>query len=284
MRPPSHPPTRLQRQGRAFLRLPQLFSFVCSPDVGAAYGLGAWQKLKMLYRFRLNNRRVARGSTIVEHLELAKAVLRIPPDVEGAVVECGCYKGGVSVNLSLVCAIVGRRLLICDSFEGLPPVQEHDEEHVSPRHREEGHTGHYEEGEFASSLDEVKENLARYGRLEVCDFLVGYFEESMGRFDADVAMAFLDVDLIESLRPCLTAIWPRLIESGRVYVHEADDLPFVSTFFDREWWGEQIGGAPPGLVGAGVGLPLGVLEGSGLGYAEKSDNLSQPAPVPGHSG
>lgn len=272
-----HAPSRLQRLGRAFLRLPQLFSFVFSSEIGAAYGLGARRKLKMLYRFRLNNRRVERGSTIVEHLELAKAVLQIPRDVKGDVVECGCYKGGVSVNLSLVCEATGRRLLICDSFEGLPPVEEHDQVHVAPHHRAEGHTGFYEEGEFsAGSIDVVKDNLRRHGSLEVCDFLVGFFEESMVRLDAEVAMAFLDVDLINSLRPCLVAIWPRLAPGGRVYVHEADDLDLVATFFERDWWDREIGGSPPGFVGAGIGLPLGVLEGSGLGYAEKSGGLVAP--------
>jgi O-methyltransferase len=205
---------------------------------------------------------------------LAKAILSIPPDVEGAVVECGCYKGGVTVNLSIVCEIVGRRLAVCDSFEGLPPIAEYDQAHVAPHHTAEGITGHYEEGEFASgSIDVVKDNLRKYGRLEVCDFVVGYFETSMAKLDMPVAMAFLDVDLIDSLRPCVIAIWPRLADGGRVYVHEADDLVLVATFFEREWWAREIGGLPPGFVGAGIGLPLGVLEGSGLGYAEKTAGL-----------
>jgi len=275
-------PSRLQRSIRAVLRLPQLFSFVFTTEIGAAYGLGVREKLALLRQFRINNREVERGSTIVEHLELAKGILAIPPEVEGAVVECGCYKGGVSVNLSLVCKAVGRRFLICDSFEGLPPVAEYDQVHVAPHHTAEGITGHYEEGEFsAGSIDVVKENLRRYGSLEVCDFLVGYFDESMARLDTSVAMAFLDVDLIDSLRPCLVAIWPRLAIGCRVYVHEADDLDFVATFFEREWWEREIGGAPPGCVGAGIGLPLGVLEGSGLGYAEKKARGLVAAPGPG---
>jgi O-methyltransferase len=266
-------PSRLQRAIRALLRTPQLLSFVVSPKIGADYGLGFRERLHLLYRFRVNNHAVDRAaSTIVEHLELAKGILAIPPDVEGAVVECGCFKGGVSVNLSLVCEAVGRRLLICDSFEGLPPVADYDEAHVAPHHTAEGATGHYEEGEFsAGSIEVVKENLRRHGSLEVCDFLVGYFDESMAQLDAPVAMAFLDVDLIDSLRPCLVAIWPRLSSGCRVYVHEADDLDLVATFFERDWWEREIGGAPPGFIGAGIGLPLGVLEGSGLGYAEKKE-------------
>ena len=38
----------------------------------------------------------------------------------GVVVECGCFMGGSTANLSLVCGIVGRGLIVYDSFEGLP--------------------------------------------------------------------------------------------------------------------------------------------------------------------
>ncbi len=274
------PPNRAQRGIRAFLRLPQLVSFILSPSIGAAYGFGFRQRLLLVYRFRVNNHTVERAdSTIVEHLELAKAILEIPPEVEGAVVECGCFKGAVSVNLSLVCNAVGRRLLICDSFEGLPPIAHYDASHASPHHVSRGAASHYEEGEFSSgSIELVKENLRRHGAIEVCDFLKGYFHESMARLDTPVAMAFLDVDLIDSLRPCLVAIWPRLARGGRVYVHEADDLDLVATFFEREWWKREIGGSPPGFIGAGIGLPLGVLEGSGLGYAEKGERGLVAAP------
>ena len=40
--------------------------------------------------------------------------------MEGVVVECGCFLGGSTANLSLVCEVVGRELIVYDSFEGLP--------------------------------------------------------------------------------------------------------------------------------------------------------------------
>ena len=45
------------------------------------------------------------------------------PRSKGAVVECGCWCGGSTANLSLVCDIVGRQLIVYDSFEGLPPPE-----------------------------------------------------------------------------------------------------------------------------------------------------------------
>jgi hypothetical protein len=46
-------------------------------------------------------------------------------------------------------------------------------------------------------------------------------------------------------------------------------LPLVKLFFDSPWWNEHVGGNPPGFVGAGTGLPLEIVRGSELGYAQK---------------
>jgi hypothetical protein len=134
------------------------------------------------------------------------------------------------------------------------------------------------EGDFAAPLDQVKANLERYGRIDRCRFNVGYFEESMTNLDEPVVMAFLDVDLISSLNPCLEAIWPRLAKKGRIYVHEADDLALVARFFDGSWWQSAVGDDAPGFIGGGSGLPLASVTGSSLGFAEK-ENVDGVVPV-----
>lgn len=257
----------LMRSGQVFSKVPFLAAFLVSREIGADYGLGLIGKLRLIAAFYRNIQRVETLSSVVEHLELAAALLRMPPDVEGVVVECGCYKGGSSVNLSIVCALVGRRLIICDSFEGLPKPKEYDESHPVP-HRDD--TEDYHEGQFAASLELVQDNLRRFGRLDVCEFKVGFFDQSLKDFDQPVALAFLDVDLIDSLRPCLIAFWPRLDPAGRLYVHEAGDLDLVATFFEGEWWQRELQAPAPGFIGAGTGLPLMPLVGSELGYARKA--------------
>ena len=263
---------QLRRAPAALLRLPFLVAFVLSPKNGRReYGIGPLRRLRLLGEFARNRRRVETLSKIVEHIELARTLLRLPRSIEGVVVECGCFQGGSSVNLSLVCEMVGRRMIVCDSFQGLPDVADYDLDHVAPHHGQGEHD--YHEGRFAAPQELVRENLRRYGCLEVCEFKVGFFDESLRDFDEPVAMAFLDVDLIDSLRPCLAAIWPRLAADGRVYMHEAEDLTLVATFFDRGWWRERIGEDAPGFVGAGSGLPLAALVGSELGYAQKADGV-----------
>jgi O-methyltransferase len=68
-----------------------------------------------------------------------------PADMPGDIVECGTWKGGSAVNLSLVRKTIRRKLRIYDSFEGLPPGELH--------HRQ---AKHYREGEYCGALGEVK--------------------------------------------------------------------------------------------------------------------------------
>jgi hypothetical protein len=245
---------------------PTLMAFLFDKEVGGAYGVGAREKLNLVRAFRRNAKAIEILSHGYEHLELAAAILRVPPSVEGDVVECGCYVGGSSVNLSLTCALVGRRLIICDSFEGLPEPAEHDREHPAPHV---GHTDRYEEGMFAAGLDVVKDNLAKHGDLSVCEFIVGFFEDSLVGFNRPVVMGFLDVDLIDSLKPCLTGLWPNLADGCRLYVHEARSVSLVSIFFDAPWWRENLDADAPGFIGAGSGLPLTAPLGSEIGYAQR---------------
>jgi O-methyltransferase len=126
--------------------------------------------------------------------------LTIPKSVEGCVVECGCYKGKSTANLSLVCALCKRTLEVFDSFEGLPEPSIDDKTHVILGQRE-VHT--YSKGAWSASLSETKENVSRYGKIDVCNFNPGYFEDTLPKFKKSAAFVFLDVDLKSSVKTCL---------------------------------------------------------------------------------
>ena len=247
--------------------LPAVALFLRDRAIGGDYGVGVRKKLWLLRQFRKNRRRIETLTHPLEQIEMAAAILRIPKDVEGDVVECGCYLGGTSANLSLVSALTGRRLIVCDSFEGLPEPAEYDRAHFAVHT---GHTDTYEKAMFAASLETVRDNISRCGNLEVCEFVVGFFDRTLPGLDRKVALAFLDVDLIDSLKSCIEALWPNLQRGRRMYVHEARNIALASVFFDAPWWRKTLDSDPPGLVGAGSGLALQSVQGSELGYAQKT--------------
>ena len=231
---------------------------------GEPYGVGEREKLRLVEQFRRVNLEIQSGTSPLVHVVLAGEILSIPADVGGAVVECGAWKGASSASLSLVCGLARRRLLVCDSFEGLPDddgMQAHVGPHV-------GVYGYYKKGMFAGSLDEVRENIGRCGNLEACRFVKGLFKDSLQGLDGPVAFAFFDVDLVSSTRDCLRHIWPRLVENGAVFTDDAGDRDVVKVYFDEAWWRENLGCEAPGLVGSGCGLPLNPTA-SSLGYTRK---------------
>lgn len=239
-----------------------LDDFVNGP-CGREYGITAGEKQSLAERFVQITQNVESGTSPLVHSVLAKEIMTLPPTLKGDVVECGAWKGASSAALSLVCHRVGRRLKVCDSFQGLPA--DHGQRHVGLHTRV---YGYYQEGMFRGTLEEVKDIIRAYGALEACDFIPGFFSDSLRELTEPVVFAFLDADLESSTRDCLKAIWPLLTAEGMIYSDDAGDLEVVRVYFDEAWWREQLHCPAPGFVGSGCGLPLSPSY-SSLGYTRK---------------
>jgi len=217
-----------------------------------------------------NVREIETASHWREHLEIAIAILSTPSDTKGAVIECGCYRGGATVNLSLVCNLAKRKLIVFDSFEGLPEPEDWDRIHHLP----DGRKSIYKKGKFSCSLGEVKRNILKYGCIDVCDFVSGWFEDTLQDLDKKIIVALLDVDLRESLETCVQALWDKAQPGCKFFCHEAPHLENVRLFFDDSFWKEKMKqNISPGFIGGGTGLPLlmtGRIIGSALGYSVKA--------------
>jgi O-methyltransferase len=238
-------------------------------ETGSAYGLTFARKLRLLATMICNNVRVPSASNFICHVLMAAEILNVPPDTPGVIVECGCYKGGSTVNLSLVAAVCGRRLHVFDSFEGLPEPDADDSGHVVMAERL---VRTYATGAYAGTLAEVTSNVRRFGALAASEFHQGLFSDTLPDFDEPVVFAYLDVDLATSEKTCLRHLWPLLVPGAFVFTDEAHHLEIAELFFDRPWWQSELHAPPPGLVGAGSGLGLFLHEGgfrSSIGYTVK---------------
>jgi O-methyltransferase len=217
-----------------------------SKRIHPAYRMTTLRKLNLGLMMLRNKLRIPTGTSFKAHLAMALKLLETPPEVEGCVIECGTWKGGSAANLSLCCRIVGRKLLIFDSFEGLPEADPRDNQGM-----------HYQKGDYSGPLNEVRTNVSRYGAIECCEFVKGWFEGTLPQLERPVLLAFLDVDLEASLQTCVRQIWNHLGSDSYLFIDECVSLNYCALFFSETWWQRYFNRKPPGLIGAGTGLPLG---------------------------
>lgn len=239
-------------------------------DVGRDYHVTRNMKTALVKRFQILTEKIPTATSWLYHVVLATEILRLPQQIQGSVIECGCWKGGSTASLSLICSLVRRRLIVCDSFEGLPE----DDRDVVHHYPHIGVFGYYKKGMYSGRLEEAKRNITHYGVVSVCQFIPGFFSESLMTLTDPIVFAFLDVDLAGSMRDCVKYIWPLLVDGGMIYTDDSCDMEVVRVWFDDEWWHQEVGCRAPGYVGSGCGLPLSPAF-SSLGYARKVMNPAQ---------
>jgi macrocin-O-methyltransferase TylF-like protien len=237
---------------------------------GRAHGVDRKQRAELIERMRSAAGNIPSATRLLYHIVLARELLRISPEIAGDVIECGVFKGASSASLSLVCGLIGRKLWVCDSFAGLPA----GESEITRNYPHQKVYGHYTAGMYAGTLQEVQENIRKYGNIDCCEFVRGFFSESLRAIKARFVLAFLDVDLTSSMQDCIKHVWPSLVDEGLVYTDDSCDLEVVRVWFDDGWWQQELGARAPGYVGSGCGLPLSV-GGSSLGYAQKVRSLEK---------
>jgi O-methyltransferase len=201
-----------------------------------------WRLGRRLYR---NWRHVRTGISYKAHIAMAAKLLEIPPGVSGVVVECGCWVGGTTTNLSVICDIVGRDLIVYDSFEGLPAPAPGDAMDAKVQ------------GSFRGALSVVQENVRRYGVIERCTFRQGWFRDTLPDHEEQIVLCFVDVDLKSSMHDCVVNLWPYLTDKGYLFFDEYTQLDNCALFFSERFWHDYLDAAPPGLMGSGTGVGVG---------------------------
>ncbi|MGB8951796.1 MAG: TylF/MycF/NovP-related O-methyltransferase [Candidatus Aminicenantales bacterium] len=191
---------------------------------------------------------------ICEHSEpeailVASKLLALPDDVQGDIIECGCYLGGSTAKLSLTAKARGRRLIVFDSFMGLP--DEGGESCVSYKNVETGRSVKFRQGDYAASLEQVKQNIFTFGESSVVDFIQGFFQDTMPYWQGRAAAIVLDVDLVESTKTCLRYLWPRLSPGGVLFSQDGHLSEICDLLNDKKFWAELGEKNAPKFIGLG---------------------------------
>ena len=154
----------------------------------------------------------------------------IKNNVPGDLIETGVWRGGATIFMRGILKAYGvtdRRVWVADSFEGLP---EPDEKKYAADRGDKHHTLSF----LAVSMEQVKENFARYGLLDeqVC-FLKGWFKDTLQNAPLKrLAVARLDGDMYQSTMDALTSLYPRLSPGGYLIVDDYGVVPACRTAVD----------------------------------------------------
>jgi hypothetical protein len=215
-------------------------------NIHPGYGM-TWPRLfRLAFRLHRNTTKVFTGTSYRAHLLMLAKLLEIPREVEGVVVECGCFLGGSTANISLICQAVGRQLIVYDSFEGLPEGDEND------RFATAAAAGH-----LRGALDDVKANVAALGVIDVCEFRKGWFSDTLPNHTEPIVLCSIDVDWQMSIHQCVVNLWPHLTEQGYFFTDDFPKLDKCALFFSEEFWRREFDRTPPGLIGSGTGAAMG---------------------------
>ena len=235
--------------------------------VGQEYGINLEQKKILIEQFKDVAIKIQTATSWIYYVILATEIFSIPKSRKGDIIECGCWKGGGTVILSIICDKVNRKLFVADSFEGIPADDNsgnHFYTHLSVM-------GFYRKGMYDGTLPEVEENIRNFGKIKVCRFIKGFYKDSLKNFSKPLVFAFLDIDLRSSFEDSVRYIWPNLLNESYLYTDDSCDMNVVKFWFDDAWWKKNLHIEAPGYVGSGCGLPINP-DYSSLGYARKIIN------------
>jgi O-methyltransferase len=189
-----------------------------------------------------------------EMFQVVAAIARTPTGTEGVVVEAGCFKGGSAAKLSHACAMHKRKLVLFDSFEGIPPNEEIHEKRGLDR------PVTFNVGAYTGSLEHVQDNIRRYGRIDVCSFKKGWFDDTMPGFDKPIIAAYVDVDLASSTRTCMKYLYPLLAPGGVIFSQDGHLSLVVDVLKDPNFWQNDVGVPMPYMTGLGTQKLVGIYK------------------------
>jgi hypothetical protein len=117
------------------------------------------------------------------------------------VVEAGCWFGGSSTKLSLICRLLGYQLWIFDSFAGV-----------------EAQPDNTFAGQYAAEEHIVRQHVATYELINVCTFVPGWFRDTLARVPITypTRVVYIDCDLRTGTREVLQGVLPALVPDGAV--------------------------------------------------------------------
>lgn len=145
--------------------------------------------------------------------------------VNGCVVECGVWRGGM---IAAIAEILGaeRKYLLFDSFEGLPKAQEIDGKTALDWQNDKSSPLYFENCKAEIEYAQKAMSISNAKDVEI---IKGWFNETLknANIKEPIAVLRLDGDWYDSTIECMNNLYPKILEGGLVLL---DDYAYWDGF------------------------------------------------------
>lgn len=138
--------------------------------------------------------------------------------VDGLIVECGVWRGGMMGGIATVLGR-SRQYWLFDSFEGLPPAKANDGDEALAWQADKGSANYHDNCKAEESFAQAAMKLAGATRFTT---VKGWFNETLPKFvpETRIAILRLDGDWYESTMECLNALYQHVRPGGVIIIDD----------------------------------------------------------------
>lgn len=170
-------------------------------------------------RYDLIYRQLQAFTMVPDHVYTATLrLLQQFREVQGLVVECGTWKGGMIAGMRMLLGD-DRQYLLLDSFEGLPSAKEIDGTSALAWQADTDSPNYYDN--CRATQEDARKAMEISGASNY-KIVKGWFEDTLPTLESDegIAVLRLDGDWYESTMQCLTSLFPRVNQGGLILVDD----------------------------------------------------------------
>lgn len=154
-------------------------------------------------------------STFIDNLILCQKYSSIP----GCVIECGCWRGGMTAGISETINNKQKLYYLFDSFEGLPPAKEIDGKAALDWQSDTNSPFYYDNCKAEIEFAEKAMGLAKNNNYKIVS---GWFKDTIPNmeFKEKIAILRLDGDWYDSTMQCLDGLYNHVTEGGIIIIDD----------------------------------------------------------------
>ena len=195
-------------------------------------------RIRMLAHFILIDWNVLHSHRPSEIASVCKALTERQARHDEVMVEAGCWQGGSSAKFSVVCKMLGYKLHVYDSFEGVEEMSS-----------EEKQKSYDFSGEYSANESVLRGNLKRYGEISVCSIHKGWFAETLAVTPvvAPIRVVYIDCDLAKGTQEVLIGVMPSLVRDGWIFSQDFHIKPVRDLLYDTDTW-KRFGRGIPSIT------------------------------------